>query len=463
MRWTWIVVLAVILPCTPSGAVGLRVPEQYPTIQAAIDAAAAGDVITIGPGNYKESLVIQRDLVLLGAGATATEVCLQGWGEGLVIAGGAVELDDLELSSSPGATIRVQTGSLTSARCLLDSVPLLVTSVASATMVQCTFRGVRGGSSLQDSAHVEMTTCAFHEGGLSLYNSAHVVLTACTVQSASISLFDAASAALADCTVSASRVGRADPALSLWGNANALLKRCTLREGSFGAELRDNASAELIDCQLRDNSLIAVAAWDTSQATGSGNVMVRNGCDLAGNVAAGFRVPLREATERTITVPDPRYPTLQEAIDALRPGGRLRLQGDEFVGGVTIDKGIRISSATSMAALIRGKGMAIPVLSCVGGADVHLDLVDLTDGRWGLMASGDASATLFEHLHLALRKPSAGTLAGREGIRRSGPLRGQRGRSARRRAERRLHARLRAAREPRSQLGCAGQRGSHSV
>ncbi len=45
----------------------LRVPEDYPTIQSAIDAAPDGAVVRIGPGNYGEPIQIMKPLTLVGA------------------------------------------------------------------------------------------------------------------------------------------------------------------------------------------------------------------------------------------------------------------------------------------------------------------------------------------------------------------------------------------------------------
>ena len=45
------------------------VPEEYPTIQAAVDAAQPGDLVRIGPGTYHEQVVIgpaKKDIVLRG-------------------------------------------------------------------------------------------------------------------------------------------------------------------------------------------------------------------------------------------------------------------------------------------------------------------------------------------------------------------------------------------------------------
>ena len=45
----------------------LEVPAQYESIQRAIDAAPAGATIRIGPGSYREALVISRPVTLIGA------------------------------------------------------------------------------------------------------------------------------------------------------------------------------------------------------------------------------------------------------------------------------------------------------------------------------------------------------------------------------------------------------------
>jgi len=58
------VVLFVVVTVAGLGAT-LRVPGDFPTIQAAIDQAASGDVILIAPGIYEESFTITKDGLIL--------------------------------------------------------------------------------------------------------------------------------------------------------------------------------------------------------------------------------------------------------------------------------------------------------------------------------------------------------------------------------------------------------------
>lgn len=52
----------------------LVVPRDFATIQAAVNAAAPGDAVNVGPGTFTEQVVINKDLDLHGAGPSATVV-----------------------------------------------------------------------------------------------------------------------------------------------------------------------------------------------------------------------------------------------------------------------------------------------------------------------------------------------------------------------------------------------------
>ncbi len=50
----------------------LKVPAQYATIQAAIDAAADGDMVYVAPGTYEENITLKKGIRLQGAGPKKT-------------------------------------------------------------------------------------------------------------------------------------------------------------------------------------------------------------------------------------------------------------------------------------------------------------------------------------------------------------------------------------------------------
>jgi hypothetical protein len=74
----------------------LQVPSDYGTIAAAV-AAADGDTIQVGPGNFSETLSICRSIKLAGAGRQETVI------QGSVRLGSAVDLEDLSIDGTLGA------------------------------------------------------------------------------------------------------------------------------------------------------------------------------------------------------------------------------------------------------------------------------------------------------------------------------------------------------------------------
>jgi len=68
---TGLLVLALtnglVIPISPAQAGNIHVPEDFPTIQAAIDAAGSGDVILVNPGTYYENLVLANKTITLSS------------------------------------------------------------------------------------------------------------------------------------------------------------------------------------------------------------------------------------------------------------------------------------------------------------------------------------------------------------------------------------------------------------
>jgi hypothetical protein len=79
-------------PCPPTG---LRVPEDYSTIEAAIDAAEPDDAINVAPGTYREELRIDKDISLCGAGAD--QVTIEG---DITVASGAPHIEGFRITGA---------------------------------------------------------------------------------------------------------------------------------------------------------------------------------------------------------------------------------------------------------------------------------------------------------------------------------------------------------------------------
>ena len=88
---------ADVRPVAEATGVTRRVPEAYPTIQAAVDAAAPGDLVLIGPGVYREEVMVTTpSLVLRGTDRNA--VIVDGEfvrGNGIAVLADAVAIENM--------------------------------------------------------------------------------------------------------------------------------------------------------------------------------------------------------------------------------------------------------------------------------------------------------------------------------------------------------------------------------
>jgi pectin methylesterase-like acyl-CoA thioesterase len=92
----------------PVMAANLKVPQSYPSIQAAIDKALYGDRVVVSPGTYHERLTLRSGVSVEGNGSAEQPVRLEGTGAGSVVtAAGVTDLTFAGLRTPPpssGAT-----------------------------------------------------------------------------------------------------------------------------------------------------------------------------------------------------------------------------------------------------------------------------------------------------------------------------------------------------------------------
>ena len=103
-RMSTLAAIAASLACLSlAHATDRLVPSQYPTIQAAINAAVHGDIVTVSPGLYREALQLNKIITLQGhPSAEASAVILTGVG----VAGGAMLVGGQGTPLSGQITIR---------------------------------------------------------------------------------------------------------------------------------------------------------------------------------------------------------------------------------------------------------------------------------------------------------------------------------------------------------------------
>jgi len=446
------------------------------SIQAAIDAAEEGDVICLARGLWRETILIDKPLTIVGRGTTRTSIEAE-WRlrpvveisspdmrpltvkiEGLTITwdGGhtGVAIDEMAVLEMSNCRISGMMYGITVA----DSAQLILSdSVVSDSRQRSIMLSGSGRASISDSrisantapglwlsgsaqATVSDSSISGNHGhGLWLREQASVVLRNCTVSDNrghgllltgestaqvlesgfsrnwdhGIRTEDRARVELVDSTVLSNWHG-----VELRGESRATIIGSTISanswdgiraSGSGQAQVSDsvisanrrgiaflgNAGADIRGCLIRDNSTYGISSWYGGVVDGEGNEFRGNGIDLGGNLSGALRLPLNEPNEIAISWPDDRYASLQEAVDALLPGGKLILGPGTYVAGLTIGTSLLIEASHGQPVLM-AKSDALPVLSLVGGAELHVSGLMITGGAEGILVSSDAVAVITE-------------------------------------------------------------------
>lgn len=478
----------LLVICLVGVAVGLLIarPWQGPQIdcsltvqpgqslQAAIDAAAAGDVICLARGTWTENIVIDKPLTLVGRGAGRTVIqpvrlytpaveipgsasesgtvrlerlTISGDGGLAGVALGGMSLADLTKCDIVGMMYGLQvsdSASLTLNECTISDsrqIAVVLRDSARATIRSSRVSDNRGqalqlsgsaqaevsnsqlsrnnshGLWLQDGARVALNDCSVSDNGqhgllLAGQSQARVLgsqlsgnsdqgisggaqstvyLTSTRVLSNwhGIELSGEAEATIAGSTISANRWD----GIRTQNSAHATISGSTISGSSRGLGLSAASTAHVSNCLIEENGQYGVFSLSTGEVTGQGNRFRENGIDLGGNLPGTLRLPLKEPAETAISWPDERFASLQEAIDALLPGGTLRLAPGTYTAGLTIGTELSIE-ARDGEVVLWGKTERLPVLSLVDGADLRLAGTTISGGSTGLSVSAGATVAL---------------------------------------------------------------------
>ena len=80
--------------------VGGTAPGNYSTIQAAINAAKAGDTIFVYPGTYQEHITVNKTLTLTGSGMANTIISGTGTNDVVTVTVNGVKISDFTIANS---------------------------------------------------------------------------------------------------------------------------------------------------------------------------------------------------------------------------------------------------------------------------------------------------------------------------------------------------------------------------
>ena len=428
----------------------------FSSIQAAIESARPGEMITIGPGVYREALIVERGLKLVGAGSEQVRLRAGRGQVAILIRDGQVFLQGLSIAQS-GEGLRIEG----TAQVALQGVKverhadsgITVHDKAQLTLLESQVVGNRGsGLLVMDAGRLEIQTASLvaenARHGLLLQGKSRLVIKRVTAPEpeqqvvisrnglAGLALEGEAEAELTGALVSGNgwgllardraRVtmvetvvqGNWGEGIVLKGETYATLESATIRgNGDDGLELQDAATAEirnsllegnleagiqvgrggsltLVGNTFQGNSACGLRAELETALQGEVNTFQENGVDLCGNVPPTLRQPLVEPTDQTeLVVPDD-YPSLQEAIDALVEEGTITVRAGTYLGGITITKPLTLRAEVPSQVVLEGRNERAPVISVVAGmTQVALEGLKISGGRTGLELWGSVTLT----------------------------------------------------------------------
>ncbi|MBS3813335.1 right-handed parallel beta-helix repeat-containing protein, partial [Candidatus Bipolaricaulota bacterium] len=197
--------------------------------------------------------------------------------------------------------------------------------------------------------------------------------------SAGVEVSGDVSLTLSDCLVS--RNGGFGVSVTNGGEVNVI--NSAIRENREGGLFYDEStSGEIIETSIEDNGR-GVLAY-SNDVSGFDNYLRGNGTPLVGNIDPSFRTNLRPAEDEQILYSRERYPSLQHAVDSLKPGGKLFITSGEYEEGVTVDKEITLVSMDSSFVILDPAREFATGISVIDGGDLTVRNIQLSGGSTGM-------------------------------------------------------------------------------
>ncbi len=433
-------------------------PDCYRTIGDAIAASAGGGVISIQPGTYRESILLDRDVTLSAAGPPG-EVRIEASGgpvvrlsaesaslSGIVLAhrgaetaaievpAGRLRMDECVVQAESAAALwAYQTGEVAASGCTFSNsvgAGVLVVDGAGGTFADCSFERIHASATVirtggrprferctfsdldasavlaADGAHGLIEDCRVTGGGnpaIAVEGASSPVLRRVTVErpnGAGILVATSSTPVIEDCVVQQA----AGQGIVLVQEAAPEVRRLSVqRSGGYGVHVLDRSAGSLSGCEISQAGLAAI--FVTSGSTTAFDATVATGGDVGVLVteSAGPKfvdLQVRDVARTGVEIRSSTQTLVHGAVIASAQDGVLVADGgvaliEEISVGDSRGAGLRVTSGAK--ATVRDgtiSGSAGPAVAVAGG-EVELVSSELSGGRAaGVLVSDDGTATM---------------------------------------------------------------------
>jgi len=253
----------------------LTVPDDYPTIQAAIDAASEGAIISIAEGTWSENITIDKSLTLRGARQSGTLIKGRGIGWEPVVwvvssSSIKVRLEDVKITDGNHGlwvqgTLEIYLNNVVVEQSRGDGITIWESAYA--TIVDSTITTSHHcGLIIQDSAQVSiMNSTIEHSGesGIHASDSTHIDGSAMTV--ADNKVYGLLLEDELQASITSSSIVRNEGAIGMEGSTRLLITGSTISGYRFGIGMHGSAAITARDCTI-SSSGIGIGIGDAAHA-----------------------------------------------------------------------------------------------------------------------------------------------------------------------------------------------------
>ncbi|MGW3633515.1 right-handed parallel beta-helix repeat-containing protein [Streptomyces sp. NPDC005122] len=205
------------------------------TLMAAVRAAGDGAVISVQPGVYRESLVLDRDLTVVAESGPGTVRIVASHGPAVSVGQGTLILQDLEIEGTTdrGAAVLVRGGRSVLQNCQVSGGHVEIAQDAEAELRACKVKDASdSGIHATGTAGVVVEECVIESiagHGLTLTDAARAEVrrtTVVRVTGCAVAMAGTSQATFDDCSIGHT----GDSALLVYTPARALLRDCRLHD-----------------------------------------------------------------------------------------------------------------------------------------------------------------------------------------------------------------------------------------